>query len=285
MGSPLYALANSVVLRSWTTPDPACGIGLTLQAFDGQVWTYCHLSVLDANVVAGAQLTAGEAVGLVGATGDATGPHLHLQLQPPTEWPQQTAWFQAFAGKAFTWSDGDPLANSRALSFVPSAARRRGRRSRFPGRFAPGSVARRRLLQPRSRSLGMEPNLPTRRVMAPRLRAHLPRVAFFVLLGLAATATLDLCRGTPARLDASRLDHGRSGTAARRPRRAQSGLRLRERNARGRRVRVARPRLRARLRREYRCRAVSGGRHARSRYRRTAHHTDLEAQLGVFADR
>jgi murein DD-endopeptidase MepM/ murein hydrolase activator NlpD len=123
MGSPLYALANAVVVKSWSAPDPACGIGLTLQVFDGQVWTYCHLSVLDPNVVAGAQLTAGEPVGLVGATGDATGPHLHLQLQPPTEWPQQQAWFQAFAGQAFTWTDAAPPADStRALSFVAAAA-------------------------------------------------------------------------------------------------------------------------------------------------------------------
>ena len=105
MGSPLYALANSVVLRSWSTPDPRCGIGLTLQAFDGQVWTYCHLSVLDPAVVPGASLAAGQPVGLVGATGHASGPHLHLQLQPPLEWPQQQAWFQSFAGTAFTWSD------------------------------------------------------------------------------------------------------------------------------------------------------------------------------------
>jgi murein DD-endopeptidase MepM/ murein hydrolase activator NlpD len=123
LGSPLYALANSVVVRSWTTPDPACGIGLTLQAFDGQVWTYCHLSVLDPNIVPGAELTAGEAVGLVGATGDATGPHLHLQLQPATAWPQQEPWFQAFAGQAFSWTDAAPLADgTRALSFVPAAA-------------------------------------------------------------------------------------------------------------------------------------------------------------------
>ena len=106
MGSPEYALADSTVLKSWTTPDPSCGIGFTLQAFDGQTWTYCHLAVLDANVVPGAHLTAGQEVGLVGMTGDATGPHLHLQLDPPTSWPQQEPWFQSFAGTAFQWSDG-----------------------------------------------------------------------------------------------------------------------------------------------------------------------------------
>jgi murein DD-endopeptidase MepM/ murein hydrolase activator NlpD len=105
MGSPLYALADAVVLRAWSTPDPRCGIGLTLRAFDGQVWTYCHLSVLDSNVVAGASLTAGQPVGLVGETGHASGPHLHLQLQPATAWPQREAWFLSFADKAFTWSD------------------------------------------------------------------------------------------------------------------------------------------------------------------------------------
>ena len=120
MGSPLYALANSVVLRSWSTPDARCGIGLTLQAFDGQVWTYCHLSVLDANVVPGAALAAGDAVGLVGDTGHATGPHLHLQLQPASAWPQQEPWFESFAGSAFTWSDVG--ANDDGSATVPTLA-------------------------------------------------------------------------------------------------------------------------------------------------------------------
>ena len=105
LGSPLYALTNGVVQRAWTYDDPKCGIGFTMQAADGQVWTYCHMAVLDAAVTVGAALTAGEPVGLVGATGDATGPHLHLQLQPPVGWPQQEAWFQAFAGTAFSWQD------------------------------------------------------------------------------------------------------------------------------------------------------------------------------------
>jgi murein DD-endopeptidase MepM/ murein hydrolase activator NlpD len=105
LGEPAYALANSVVQRSWSTPDPRCGIGLTLQAYDGQVWTYCHLAVLDPAVTPGAVLSAGQQVGLVGATGDATGPHLHLQLQPATAYPQEEPWFQGFAGTAFSWQD------------------------------------------------------------------------------------------------------------------------------------------------------------------------------------
>jgi murein DD-endopeptidase MepM/ murein hydrolase activator NlpD len=118
-GEPVYALANAVVLRAWGSPDPRCGIGLTLRASDGQVWTYCHLAALEPAAHAGAALAAGTLVGLVGQTGDASGPHLHLQLQPPTSWPQQEAWFQSFAGSAFTWSDGG--ATRETASAAPRA--------------------------------------------------------------------------------------------------------------------------------------------------------------------
>jgi murein DD-endopeptidase MepM/ murein hydrolase activator NlpD len=121
LGSPVYALENGVVQRAWTSDDPKCGIGLTMVGADGQTWTYCHMAVLDQSVVPGAALTAGQQLGLVGATGDATGPHLHLQLQPPTAWPQQEAWFQAFAGSAFTWSD-EPDATALRTPAVVAAA-------------------------------------------------------------------------------------------------------------------------------------------------------------------
>ena len=104
-GTQLYALSNGQVTRAWTTPDPSCGIGFTIATTDGLVWTYCHLSFLEPAVVAGAELTAGQPVGLVGQTGDATGPHLHLQLDPSTAYPQDEPWFQSFAGTAFSWSD------------------------------------------------------------------------------------------------------------------------------------------------------------------------------------
>jgi murein DD-endopeptidase MepM/ murein hydrolase activator NlpD len=104
-GSPVYAISNAVVLNAWHTADPRCGIGMTIRTQDGLVWTYCHLAFLEPSVVDGVSLAAGTQIGLVGSTGHATGPHLHLQLQPPTEFPQNQAWFQSFAGSAFTWQD------------------------------------------------------------------------------------------------------------------------------------------------------------------------------------
>jgi murein DD-endopeptidase MepM/ murein hydrolase activator NlpD len=106
-GSPLYALSDGTVLYSW--PDDArCGTGFTIRTTDGQTWTYCHLSYLYPTVVQGAELKAGDPVGLVGHTGHASGPHLHLQLQPATSYPQVQPWFQSFAGTAFQWADEAP---------------------------------------------------------------------------------------------------------------------------------------------------------------------------------
>jgi murein DD-endopeptidase MepM/ murein hydrolase activator NlpD len=104
-GSPVYSISNAVVLNAWHTADPRCGIGMTIRAEDGLVWTYCHLAFLEPAVVDGISLAAGTQIGLVGSTGHATGPHLHLQLQPPTEFPQNQPWFQSFAGSAFRWQD------------------------------------------------------------------------------------------------------------------------------------------------------------------------------------
>ena len=104
-GTPLYALANGVVRDSWASPEGLCGIGFHLDTDDGQSWTYCHLSYLEPTVVAGARLGVGQPVGLVGQTGHATGPHLHLALSPTTSYPQAQPWFQSFAGVAYRWQD------------------------------------------------------------------------------------------------------------------------------------------------------------------------------------
>lgn len=122
-GSPLYALAGGTVLYVWSW-DQRCGNGFTFRAADGQVWTYCHLSYTYPSVQPGAELHAGDPVGLVGSTGDATGPHLHLQLQPAASYPQAQPWFQAFAGTAFHWTDEAPAtpAGPRIFHIVADGA-------------------------------------------------------------------------------------------------------------------------------------------------------------------
>jgi murein DD-endopeptidase MepM/ murein hydrolase activator NlpD len=102
-GSPLFALADSFVLDTYDAGN--CGIGFKIELQDGTQYTYCHLSYREPAVRAGAALAAGQPVGLVGHTGHATGPHLHLQLDPTTSYPQDEAWFQSFAGSAFSWQD------------------------------------------------------------------------------------------------------------------------------------------------------------------------------------
>ena len=105
-GSPVYALADGIVVKAWRSIDPLCGIGLRYRTDDGRTWAYCHLSYIEPSVVTGTPLTAGTLIGLVGSTGHSTGPHLHLGLIPSTDgYPQVQPWFQSFADVAFRWQD------------------------------------------------------------------------------------------------------------------------------------------------------------------------------------
>ena len=119
-GTPVYALANAQVLRAWDRPEGNCGIGVTMQTEDGQTWTYCHLSYLDAKVQPGVSLPVGAAVGLVGTTGHSTGPHLHLQLQPASSYPQEQDWFKSFGGNAFRWQGEQAETVAPVFAVVPS---------------------------------------------------------------------------------------------------------------------------------------------------------------------
>ena len=120
MGAPVYALADAFVTA--LVDDGRCGIGLALRTTDGLDWVYCHLSHRDEGVLEGSFVTAGQWLGLVGSTGNSTGPHLHLGLKP-ARYPQEMPWFQEFAGIAFTWQDAAGLEprTGPIFSVVPPA--------------------------------------------------------------------------------------------------------------------------------------------------------------------
>ncbi|MET9451869.1 M23 family metallopeptidase [Streptomyces cinerochromogenes] len=93
-GTPLKAVAaGTVVSAGW---GGAYGNQVVLRLEDGHYAQYAHLSQL--SVSAGQTVTAGRQVGLSGATGNVTGPHLHFEIRTTPDYG----------------SDMDPVAYLRA---------------------------------------------------------------------------------------------------------------------------------------------------------------------------
>ncbi|MFI1255020.1 M23 family metallopeptidase [Streptomyces netropsis] len=76
-GTPVKAVGGGTITSAgWAG---AYGYRVVLTLDDGtQIW-YCHLSSM---VVTSGQVSAGDVIGRVGATGNVTGPHLHLETRP-----------------------------------------------------------------------------------------------------------------------------------------------------------------------------------------------------------
>jgi murein DD-endopeptidase MepM/ murein hydrolase activator NlpD len=78
-GSPVVAVANGVVVSAgWAGGG---GNQVRLRHSGGIETYYLHLSRFARGVRAGARVSQGEVIGYVGATGMATGPHLHYEVR------------------------------------------------------------------------------------------------------------------------------------------------------------------------------------------------------------
>ncbi|MFF8352361.1 LysM peptidoglycan-binding domain-containing M23 family metallopeptidase [Streptomyces chartreusis] len=93
-GTPLKAVgAGTVVSAGW---GGAYGNQVVIQLADGYYAQYAHLSSL--SVSSGQTVSAGQQIGLSGATGNVTGPHLHFEIRTTPDYG----------------SDVDPVAYLRA---------------------------------------------------------------------------------------------------------------------------------------------------------------------------
>ncbi|MFE2107532.1 peptidoglycan DD-metalloendopeptidase family protein [Kitasatospora sp. NPDC059463] len=93
-GTPLRAVANGTVVKAGN--GGAYGNEVEIKLADGKYAQYAHLSSIGVKV--GQTVTAGQQIGLSGATGNVTGPHLHFEIRTGSEYG----------------SDIDPIAYLRA---------------------------------------------------------------------------------------------------------------------------------------------------------------------------
>ncbi|MFI6444786.1 peptidoglycan DD-metalloendopeptidase family protein [Kitasatospora sp. NPDC050543] len=93
-GTPLKAVAAGTVVKAG--PGGAYGNEVEIKLADGKYAQYAHLSSIGVKV--GQTVTVGQQIGLSGATGNVTGPHLHFEIRTGSEYG----------------SDIDPIAYLRA---------------------------------------------------------------------------------------------------------------------------------------------------------------------------
>ncbi|MEV0415309.1 M23 family metallopeptidase [Streptomyces sp. NPDC050448] len=89
-GTPVKAVAGAKITSAgWSG---AYGYRIVLELEDGtEIW-YCHLSSMS---VTSGSVTAGETIGRVGATGNVTGPHLHLEVRKGGSTMDPLAWLES----------------------------------------------------------------------------------------------------------------------------------------------------------------------------------------------
>lgn len=57
-----------------------------IEDLSGRFWRYCHMVAGSINVVVGQQVTTSTRLGYMGATGNVTGIHLHLECSSTLAW-------------------------------------------------------------------------------------------------------------------------------------------------------------------------------------------------------
>lgn len=89
-GTPVKAVGSGKITSAgWSG---AYGYRIVLELDDGtEVW-YCHLSSMS---VTSGPVAAGDTIGRVGATGNVTGPHLHLEVRKGGSTVDPLAWLES----------------------------------------------------------------------------------------------------------------------------------------------------------------------------------------------
>lgn len=80
----IYPVANGVVTSKYTDTAGALVLVITHRMANGQYYSslYAHMSSYAPGIKVGTEVTVNDYIGYMGMTGNATGPHLHLEIAP-----------------------------------------------------------------------------------------------------------------------------------------------------------------------------------------------------------
>jgi len=166
MGTPLVSVAKGFLIGKGNQPGGG-GLFVEVRKTDGMEYFYCHLSKFAPGLRFGQPVRRGQLLGYVGMTGDATGPHLHLQVEPagipapPKPWIDR--WLRIAMRRARVMA-GLPPGNGTRAPPTSGTPGRRTWRQQLPGRPRPAAGAPQRLRHDRSRRpLGHSRSSPRRR--------------------------------------------------------------------------------------------------------------------------
>jgi murein DD-endopeptidase MepM/ murein hydrolase activator NlpD len=83
-GTPLLACVSGTIERTCPYDRSLGGITIYLRCDNGDIFYYAHLSAIEDGIEPGVRVNAGDLIGFVGSTGNAssTAPHLHFEFHP-----------------------------------------------------------------------------------------------------------------------------------------------------------------------------------------------------------
>jgi peptidoglycan hydrolase-like protein with peptidoglycan-binding domain len=82
-GKLLYAVVSGTISKVYVdSPGSLAGNGVRIAQDNGTYFTYLHMDTLAEGIELGTRVTAGQVIGTLGSTGNATTPHLHFEVHP-----------------------------------------------------------------------------------------------------------------------------------------------------------------------------------------------------------